>query len=90
MGKTDDNSQALYAKTRLVFLACTWYDSQGYNYGIVTWTTLSSYLCHCFIPLDYKKRAKKTLAAYYMGNRSTTEYIVVFCKHLVCCVDVQE
>ena len=90
MGKTDNNTQALYAKTRLVSLACTWYDLQVYDDGTVTWTTLSSYLRHYYIPSDYKRRARKALAACGMGNRSITEYIDAFYKHLVRCADVQE
>ena len=30
-GITGDNTGALYTKARLVSLACTWYDSQGYD-----------------------------------------------------------
>ena len=55
-----------------------WYDLQGYDDGTVTWTTLSSHLHHYFIPSNYKRRARKALAAYFMGNRSVTEYIQCF------------
>ena len=71
-------------------MAHKWYDLQGYDDGTITWTTLSSHLHHYFIPSDYKKRARKALAACHMGNKSVTEYIDAFCKHLVCCVDVQK
>ena len=37
-----------------------------------------------------KRELEKPLAAYCMCNRSFTEYISAFCKHLVCCVDMQE
>ena len=90
MSITDDNTQALYAKTRLVSLAHIWYDSQSYDDGSVIWTKLSSHLHYYSIPSDYKKRARKALAACCMGNRSITEYINAFCKHLVCCANVQE
>ena len=53
-------------------------------------TTLLSYLRHYFILSNYKKVAKKALATCCMGNKSITEYIDAFRKHLVCCADVQE
>ena len=90
MGTIYGNTQALSGKTRLVYLAHTCYNSQGYNDGTITWTTLSNHLCHGFITFDYKKRARKALAAYQMGIKSITKYISAFCKHLVCCLDVQE
>ena len=89
-GISDNNTQALSAKTRLVSLACTWYDSQGCDDRTITWTTLSSYLHFYFIPSDYKRRAKLAFVACCMGNKSVTEYIDTFRKHLVCCVDMRE
>ena len=66
-GITDNSTQVLYAKTRLVSLACNWYALQGYDDGTVTWNTLSSHLRHYLIPSNYKRRARKALTACLMG-----------------------
>ena len=43
-GISDENTKALFAKTRLLDTANTWYDRQGYNKTTVTFTTMKSHM----------------------------------------------
>ena len=87
-GILDKNSKALFGKNHLSDTAHTWYDSQGYNKIIVTFTTMKSHMLDYFIPSDYDRRARRALVACKMGKRSATEYIDDFNKHLISCRDI--
>ena len=49
---SNENTKALFAKTRLSDTACTWYDSQGYNETKATFTTIKSNMLDYFIAYD--------------------------------------
>ena len=89
-GISDENNKALFAKTRLSDTEHTQYDSQGYDETTVTLETIKSYILDYFIPFNYLRRARRALITCKMGQRSATEYIDDFKKHLVNCRDIQE
>ena len=65
-GISDENSKALFSKTRLSDTACTWYDSQGYDETMVTFATMKSHMLDYFIPYGYFRRARRVLVAWKM------------------------
>ena len=68
---------------RLLDTSHMWYNSQGYDEILVKFVTLKSHMLDYFIPSDYVRRSSRALFAFKMGQRSTTEYIDDFRKHLV-------
>ena len=82
-GISDENTTALFAKTRLSDIAHTWYDSQGYDETMVTFATVKSHILDYVIPFDYIRRAKRALVACKIEKRLAKEYIDDFRKHLV-------
>ena len=63
---SDENTKALFAKTRLSNTACTWYDSQSYNETTVIFAMVKPHMLDYFMPSDYIKRAKRALVACKM------------------------
>ena len=46
-----ENTKALFSKTRLSDTARTWYDSQGYDKTMITFSMVKSHMLDYFIPL---------------------------------------
>ena len=64
---SDENTKALFSKTRLSNTAHTWYNSQGYDETMVIFSNVLSYMLDYFIPSYYVSRAIRALVAYKMG-----------------------
>ena len=63
----DENTRALFAKSRLLDTTHTCYDSQGYGETTVTFVTMKSNILYYFIPSEYVKRARRAWVACRMG-----------------------
>ena len=68
-GISNENSKAMFAKTRLSHTAHTWYDSQGYNKTMEIFATMNSHILDYFIPSDYVRRTRRALVACKMGKK---------------------
>ena len=66
-GISDENTKALFAKTRMSDTAHTWYDSQGYDKITVIFATIKFYILNYFIPSEYVKRCTRALVVFKMG-----------------------
>ena len=66
-GISDENTKALFAKTRLSDTAHTCYDSQGYDKTMVTFANMKFHMLEYFIPSDYIRKARRALVAFKMG-----------------------
>ena len=64
-GISDENTRALFAKTRLSSTTSTWYYSHGHN--DTTFATVKSHMLDYFIPSDYVGRTRRELVAYKIG-----------------------
>ena len=67
IGITKKNTKALFAKIRLLDTEHTWYDSQGYNETIVTFSTMNSHILDYFISSNYVRKARTAFFACKIG-----------------------
>ena len=54
------------------------------------WSIIRAHVLAYFVPSDYAKHARKSLANFCMGKRNITDYIDDFRRLLVCCTNVKE
>ena len=62
-----ENTKDLFAKSRLLSIAHTWYFVQGYNETMVTFVNVNSHMLDYFIPYDYIRRDIRALLACKIG-----------------------